>query len=56
MLLSQLGLFPGGGIALTLAPEKLVVALVANFILGALLMLGIGSYAPSLILFSVLGM
>jgi uncharacterized membrane protein YfcA len=56
MLLSQLGLFPGGGIALTLTPEKLVVALVANFILGALLMLGIGSYAPSLILFSVLGM
>jgi uncharacterized membrane protein YfcA len=56
MLLSQLGLFPGGGIALTLAPEKLAVALVANFILGALLMLGIGSYAPSLILFSVLGM
>ncbi|HYN09040.1 MAG TPA: TSUP family transporter [Vicinamibacterales bacterium] len=28
----------------------------ANFIFGALLMLGIGNYAPSLILFSVLGM
>jgi uncharacterized membrane protein YfcA len=56
MLMSQLGLFPGGGNALTLTPAKLVVALVANFILGALLMLGIGSYAPSLMLFSVLGM
>ena len=49
-------MFPGGGTALTLTPGKLAIALVANFILGALLMLGIGSYAPSLILFSVLGM
>ena len=56
MLMSQLGMFPGGGTALTLTPGKLVIALVANFSLGALLMLGIGSYAPSLILFSVLGM
>ena len=56
MLMSQLGLFPGGGTALTLTPGKLIIALVANFVLGALLMLGIGSYAPSLILFSVLGM
>jgi uncharacterized membrane protein YfcA len=56
MLLSQLGMFPGGGTALTLTPGKLVIALVANFFLGALLMLGIGNYAPSLILFSMLGM
>ncbi len=56
MLMSQLGQFPGGGTALTLPIGKLAIALVANFILGALLMLGIGSYAPSLILFSVLGM
>ena len=56
MLMSQLGMFPGGGTALTLTTGKLLIALVANFILGALLMLGIGSYAPSLILFSVLGM
>ena len=56
MLMSQLGMFPSGGTALTLTPGKLIIALVANFILGALLMLGIGSYAPSLILFSVLGM
>jgi uncharacterized membrane protein YfcA len=56
MSMSQLGIFPGGGTALTLAPAKLMIALVANFILGALLMLGIGSYAPSLMLFSVLGM
>ena len=56
MLLSQLGMFPSGGTALTLTPVKLVIALVVNFILGGLLMLGIGSYAPSLILISMLGM
>ncbi len=56
MLMSQLRMFPSGGTALTLTPGNLMIALVANFILGALLMLGIGSYAPSLILFSVLGM
>jgi uncharacterized membrane protein YfcA len=56
MLMSQLGLFPGGGTALTLTSWKLGLALVVNFILGMTLMLGIGSYAPSLILFSMLGM
>jgi uncharacterized membrane protein YfcA len=56
MMMSQLGKFPGGGTALTLTPGKLVIALVINFLLGALLMLGIGNYAPSLILFSLLGM
>jgi uncharacterized membrane protein YfcA len=56
MLLSQLGMFPSGGTALTLTPGKLIIALVVNFFLGGLLMLGIGSYAPSLILISVLGM
>ena len=56
MLLSQLGALPPGGVALTLTPVKLTFALVVNFVLGALLMLGIGNYAPSLILFSLLGM
>lgn len=56
MMLSQLGAFPSGGTALTLPPGKLAFALVANFIFGALLMLGVGTYAPSLILFSLLGM
>ena len=56
MAMSQLGWFPSGGDALTLASGKLAFALVVNFILGALLTLGIGSYAPSLILFSMLGM
>ena len=55
MFMSQIGAFPSGGVALTLTSWKLVFALVVNFFLGALLMLGIGSYAPSLILFSILG-
>ena len=56
MSMSQLGMFPAGGSALTLTAGTLTIALAANFVLGALLMLGIGNYAPSLMLFSVLGM
>ena len=56
MMMSQLGVFPPGGTALTLPVGKLIFALAVNFILGVLLMLGIGNYAPSLIIFSLLGM
>ena len=56
MLVSQLGMFPAGGTALTLTTGKLTIALAINFILGVTLMLGIGHYAPSLIFFSLLGL
>jgi uncharacterized membrane protein YfcA len=56
MLLGMFGLFPAGGTALALTPRALAFALIASFILGALLTLGIGNYAPSLIMFSLLGM
>jgi len=56
MLLGMLGLFPSGGTALALRPSALALAIGINFLLGALLTLGIGNYAPSLILFSLLGM
>lgn len=56
MMMSQLGFFPAGGTGLNLPAGKLGIALVANFILGVLLMLGVGNYAPSLIIFSLLGM
>lgn len=56
MSLSQLGLLPGGGTALRLEPGVMIIALVANFLLNGLLMLGIGSYGPTLVLLSVLGM
>jgi uncharacterized membrane protein YfcA len=56
MLLGMLGLIPAGGTALSLSPVALAVALAITFMLGALLTLGIGNYAPSLIMFSLLGM
>ena len=55
-LMSNLGLFPSGGAALGLSGGRLAVALVVNLVLGALMTLGIGSYAPSMILVSLLGM
>lgn len=56
MLLTQLQLVPVGGTALALRGPGLVVGLVGNFALGALMTLGIGLYAPCLILVSLLGM
>ena len=56
MVLGMLGRIPAGGTALALEPQAFVVALTINFALGALLTLGIGNYAPSLVMFSLLGM
>ena len=56
MTMGMLNLYPAGGNALILTPARLVVALAANFVLGTLVTLGIGSYGPSLVLFSLLGM
>ncbi|QCX34744.1 sulfite exporter TauE/SafE family protein [Caloramator sp. E03] len=56
MLASQLKLFPAGGDAIGLTGIKLIVAIVANFILGALMTLGIGLYAPCMALVFALGM
>jgi uncharacterized membrane protein YfcA len=56
MLMTQLGLFPGGGEALGLTGARLVVAVAGNFALGALMTLGIGLYAPCMIMISLLGM
>jgi uncharacterized membrane protein YfcA len=47
---------PGGGAALGLHGVSLVFAIAVSFVLGALMMLGIGLYAPCLILVSLLGM
>ena len=56
MLMKQLDLFPGGGDAIGVRGTLLAVALVGNFILGALMTLGIGLYAPCMILVSLIGM
>jgi uncharacterized membrane protein YfcA len=55
-VLTNLGLMPGGGSALTLSPAMFALALPLYFILGALMTCGIGAYAPSLIMFSLMGL
>ena len=49
-------IMPLGGEALGVRGMMLVVAVVGNFLLGALMTLGIGLYAPCMILVSLLGM
>jgi uncharacterized membrane protein YfcA len=54
--LANLGLLPAGGEALALTRPLFVVAVVTHFVLGALMTFGIGLYAPSLILLSLMGL
>jgi uncharacterized membrane protein YfcA len=56
MLMSQLRLMPGGGEAIGIRGAALIFAVLVNFVLGALMTLGIGMYAPSMIMVSLLGM
>jgi uncharacterized membrane protein YfcA len=56
MLMTALDLFPRGGDTLGLAGAKLGIGLAGNFVLGALMMLGIGLYGPCMILVYLLGM
>jgi len=46
----------GGGEALGLSGARLAVAIAGNFVLGALMTLGIGLFAPCMILVALLGM
>jgi uncharacterized membrane protein YfcA len=56
MVLSLSGQGPAPGVALGLSGFKLGIAIVISTVLGALMMLGIGFYAPCLIMISLLGM
>jgi uncharacterized membrane protein YfcA len=56
MLMRQLGLFPPGSDAIGVQGARLALAVGGNFVLGALMTLGIGLYAPCMILVSLLGM
>ncbi|MFI5243669.1 MAG: sulfite exporter TauE/SafE family protein [Gemmatimonadales bacterium] len=56
LLANVLNLMPAGGEALVLTGARLGVAISVNFLLGALMTLGIGLYAPCMILVSLLGM
>jgi hypothetical protein len=55
-MMANLGIVAGGGTATGLSGAKLVLGLIGNFILGALMTLGIGLYGPCLIMISLLGM
>jgi uncharacterized membrane protein YfcA len=56
MELSQLGMLTAGGSLLGLAGSRLALAVGVNFLLGALMTIGIGLYAPCMILVSLSGM
>ncbi|WP_396208551.1 TSUP family transporter [Gemmatimonas sp.] len=56
MTVAQLNKMPVGGTALSLSGGPLFLALGVNFVLGALIMLGIGNYGPTFVLLSALGM
>lgn len=56
MLAGKLGWMPSGGEAIGLTGGKLVIGIVGNFILGALMTIGVGLYAPCMALVYALGM
>jgi uncharacterized membrane protein YfcA len=56
MLMRQLDSFPAGSEAIGVRGARLAIAIGGNFMLGALMTLGIGLYAPCMILVSLLGM
>ena len=56
MLMTQFGWFPPGGDTLGLSGYRLAIGLSGSILLGALMTLGVGYYAPCMILVSLLGM
>jgi len=54
--MTNLGVIPPTGAAMGLAGWRFAVAAGANFVLGALMCVGIGNYAPSMALLAFLGM
>ena len=56
MFMRQMSLFPAGSEEIGVRGLKFLIAVGGNFFLGALMTLGIGLYAPCMILVSLLGM
>jgi len=54
--LTNLHLMPGGGTAETLPVSMMAIAIIANFMFGILFNYGVGNYAPTLAMFSLMGM
>jgi uncharacterized membrane protein YfcA len=55
-VLMNLHLMPGGGSAMGLSGWRFAVAVGVNFVLGALMGVGIGNYAPCMVTLALLGM
>ncbi len=55
-LMANLGIGAAGGTATGLTGALLIAGMIGNFVLGALMTLGIGLYGPCLIMISLLGM
>lgn len=56
IIAGQLKLMPVGGDAIGLTGSKLIIGIVVNLILGALMTIGVGCYAPMMALVYALGM
>ncbi|MEA3042835.1 MAG: hypothetical protein QOH47_673 [Sphingomonadales bacterium] len=54
--MTNLHLFPGGGTANSLPLTLMIVAILANFGFGILANFGVGNYAPTLVMLSLMGM
>jgi len=54
--MTALGVLPPSGTAMGLTGWRFALAVAANFALGALMCIGIGNYAPSMVLLGLLGM
>jgi uncharacterized membrane protein YfcA len=55
-ILTNVGLMPPGGSATSLPTRWAVVAVAAHFLFGVLLSFGVGNYAPTLAMLSLMGM
>jgi len=55
-VLKNLGAFPPGGTAFALGGWRFALAVAVSFVLGALMCIGIGNYAPIVIMLALLGM
>lgn len=53
---ANVGILPPTGTAMSLGGWRFAVAVGASFILGALMCVGIGNYAPSMAILALLGM
>ena len=55
-IMANLGAFPVGGTAMALTGWRFGLAVGVNFVLGALMSVGIGPYAPSMVMLALLGL